>query len=230
MDCAAVTQPPTSSPFWEDAACHALTDLSKMRPLTPPISLFCPSHMRDGGPAAGLSGSGDWWNPKSDAHPSCAARERLCPRLQTKGYPDDLVGTRWNFLDGRRIFDGLKAYLRATDHTSSNIISRDRHLIWKHQLSPPLQLTFRDCMIVQPAVSSSRHSPRNVSHTAPPFASLHDTSWSLPSAQHRFVASSMLQSRRTRRGSAPASLPRYSPRTCHTLCRTPPPMLSLWTL
>jgi hypothetical protein len=28
-------------------------------------------------------------------------------------------------LDGKRILGGLKAHLRATDHTSSNIISRD---------------------------------------------------------------------------------------------------------
>jgi hypothetical protein len=29
----------------------------------------------------------------------------------------------------KRIFGGLKAYLRATDHTSSNIISRDGYLL-----------------------------------------------------------------------------------------------------
>jgi hypothetical protein len=30
-----------------------------------------------------------------------------------------------NFIGRKRIFGGLKAYLRAADHTSSNIISRD---------------------------------------------------------------------------------------------------------
>jgi hypothetical protein len=34
--------------------------------------------------------------------------------------------------EGKRTFGGLKAYLRATDHTSSNIISRDKGVI-----SPP---------------------------------------------------------------------------------------------
>jgi hypothetical protein len=38
----------------------------------------------------------------------------------------------------KRIFDGLKAYLRATDHTSSNIISRDEII----NLHPSLSLVW----------------------------------------------------------------------------------------
>jgi hypothetical protein len=46
----------------------------------------------------------------------------LCPTV----FSDLLVVLVDNFMFGRkRTFGGLKTYLRATDHTSSNIISRD---------------------------------------------------------------------------------------------------------
>jgi hypothetical protein len=41
--------------------------------------------------------------------------------VRDRGWIDE----RGRRVDGKRTFGGLKAYLRATDHTSSNIISRD---------------------------------------------------------------------------------------------------------
>jgi hypothetical protein len=64
-----------------------------------------------------------WW-PTSDDRGRKSTNERTNQR--TSPIPILLVEKTFrSIVGGKRTFGGLKAYLRATDHTSSNIISRD---------------------------------------------------------------------------------------------------------